>query len=537
MSPSGSLSSCDLSNSDLSSSTQEIFSGDDKNSDGDTEILSAAPDYMNQCLNFEGGLEAFNKCHVEPQLNQRCQEYYRRSDEFNGQNYYGCNNYNQNNSQNLRRMESFHCRHCFERIYTIANMIADKNMKNLNIEKFSKNKNSMIEGNCLDSRMSKNSECAVRGPGLVRATRGKSSCFQITSFNKFSKPNVTIVDPTGIELKYKLRKVSRTEYIVQYKPDFEGIYKVEIFIGNHSVGNSPYKIDVTSHHRYQNFDQPKQILEGNGSWSFDDPWGICCDSLGNIIIGDRSQHTVKIFGPNLNYIRSIGKRGSEIGELCKPAGVSTNSSNDVIVADKDNHRVQVFTIGGDVKLAFGDNEVSHWKLKYPWDVAVGADDVIFVSDSRNGRVSCFSADGVFIQFCDLDTNLLKSPRGVSYRELDSRLFITDFNRHQVIVLRFSDNCSLASNNECSSDDLHPSLIGNKGRGLSDLNRPQGIVCDMEGNILVSDSKNSRVQVFDPEGNYLAHWVLEGGTVTPLGLAVWGDQVLVVDGEANRVLIY
>jgi len=481
-SPGSSVSSSEFSASDALSSTLEVFPVDEKLS----ESPSLPSGYSSDSSAFENGYEKSSTSTIEPNLNQSFNEFYHENNDHLAQNYHTCDSY-------IGSMEDFHCQYCFQKIYCLANMIADGTVHDLSLTgNYSESKHTTLNQTV--------SERTVNGPGLVSATRGRSSCFHITSSCHSSRPDISIVDPSGLEIKHKLKKISKNSYIVQYKPDFEGIYSAAISIDNRPIRRSPFQINVTSHHKYQTFDVPKQIIYGDGACSFDDPWGICCNSQGYIIVGDRSQHSVRVFKPSFEYVRSIGRKGSEIGELCKPAGVCTNSLDDIVVADKDNHRIQVFTLKGSVKLAFGDDENSHWKLKYPWDVSAGSEDEIFVSDSRNGRVSCFSAEGDFLKFFDLDTNTFRSPRGVCFREFDSRLFVADFNRHQIVVLKISDNNSIASNNESSADDLHPSLIGNKGRGLSELNRPQGVACDLEGNILVADSRNSRVQVFDPEGN-------------------------------------
>ena len=449
----------------------------------------------------------------------------------------------QSTSDNGDKMEEFHCNYCFQRIYALANMIANENVV--------KQDSYMNYGS--DNQINQpNASVLVSGPGIQKATRGKSSTFYIQILNPSDHESaliVNIVDPKGHRVREKLRKLSPGSYVVKYKPDFEGDYTAYITLNDEMIQNSPFTIYVNSNHRYQTLSEPKGIIEGGGNqseWAFNEPWGISCSSDGLIAIGDRGSHQIRIFNQEFKYIKSLGRKGSAIGELCKPAGLSFNSQNDIIVADKDNHRVQVFGLDGNVKLVIGDDDQADWVLKYPWDVSIGIDDSIYVCDSRNCRISHFSSDGNFLDFIKLDPNLLKSPRGIYFRDIDSRLIVTDMNRHQIVVTKlsssdgFADDIYSHSNSSCV-DDLHPSLIGNKGKGMSEFNRPQGVTCDSEGNIIVCDSRNTRIQVFDPDGNYLAHWSLELNSVEvvqPMGVAVTGNgNVLVVDAPNNRVIIY
>ena len=52
-----------------------------------------------------------------------------------------------------------------------------------------------------------------------------------------------------------------------------------------------------------------------------------------------------------------------------------------------------------------------------------------------------------------------------------------------------------------------------------MNRPTDVAVDPDGDIYVADWNNNRLQVFDPEGNYLTHTTGEGT------LSKWGANKL------------
>ena len=86
----------------------------------------------------------------------------------------------------------------------------------------------------------------------------------------------------------------------------------------------------------------------------------------------------------------------------------------------------------------------------------------------------------------------------------------------------------------SKDGRYLKEWGTKGKGEGQFNLPHAIVLDPDGRIYVGDRENDRVQVFDPQGKFLAQWK-EGGA--PYGLFLTADRrLLVADGRAGRVTV-
>ena len=71
------------------------------------------------------------------------------------------------------------------------------------------------------------------------------------------------------------------------------------------------------------------------------PWGVACDRFGHIVVGDRSNNRIQIYGEDGTFIRMFGKQGRDLGEFDRPAGIAIDKHRRIIVADKDNHRIQV----------------------------------------------------------------------------------------------------------------------------------------------------------------------------------------------------
>ncbi|HEY3273776.1 MAG TPA: Ig-like domain-containing protein [Methanocella sp.] len=73
-----------------------------------------------------------------------------------------------------------------------------------------------------------------------------------------------------------------------------------------------------------------------------------------------------------------------------------------------------------------------------------------------------------------------------------------------------------------------------GDGNDEMNYPEGIAVDGNGNIYVSDTGNNRIKKFDPSGNWLATWGV-GVLNSPKGLAFDASGILyVADAGNNRI---
>jgi len=66
--------------------------------------------------------------------------------------------------------------------------------------------------------------------------------------------------------------------------------------------------------------------------------------------------------------------------------------------------------------------------------------------------------------------------------------------------------------------------GKKGSGPGEFNEPHGIALDSTGRVFVADRVNSRIQIFDADGRFLAEWKQFG---RPSAVFIDGDDVIYV----------
>lgn len=85
------------------------------------------------------------------------------------------------------------------------------------------------------------------------------------------------------------------------------------------------------------------------------------------------------------------------------------------------------------------------------------------------------------------------------------------------------------------------VFGSEGKKPGQLNRPWGVAVDQQGNIIIGDRSNHRIQVFDPSGNvkhtFGSEGVRPGQFNRPAGVAVNREgNIVVADKDNHRIQI-
>lgn len=214
-----------------------------------------------------------------------------------------------------------------------------------------------------------------------------------------------------------------------------------------------------------------------------------------------------------------------------PSDVAVDRQGRVYVVDSGNQRVLVYTSGGEYLFSFGSKGDGPGELNSPVGISTAPDGRVLVADRGNKRIEIFDRDGKFLKIIPATVGKMEyTPVDVAVDREGKRIYVTGSAPfHRVFVLD-NDGKLLAN-------------WGKPGNNEGEFRYPATIaVSQDEEEIHIVDVFNSRVQVFDPEGNYLVSvgsWgVTPSHLFRPKGVAVTKDnRVLVSDSYLGVVQMF
>jgi DNA-binding beta-propeller fold protein YncE len=193
-------------------------------------------------------------------------------------------------------------------------------------------------------------------------------------------------------------------------------------------------------------------------WSLVEVAAVAADADGNVLVFNRGQHPIVVFDRHGNFLRSWGE-----GLFARPHGITIDAAGHVYCTDDSGHCVRKFSPDGKLLLTLGTPGVSS---------ETGARTVDYRTIGR--------AAGPF----NFPTNLAVAPSG--------ELYVTD-GYGNARVHRFSADGQLIAS------------WGEPGAGPGQFHVPHGIAIDAEGNVVIADRENSRLQWFSPTGKLIDEW--------------------------------
>jgi DNA-binding beta-propeller fold protein YncE len=313
--------------------------------------------------------------------------------------------------------------------------------------------------------------------------------------------------------------------------------------------------------------------EGTGNGQFKEPRGVAVDSKGNVWVTDTGNNRVEEFNEKGEYVSQFGTKGTGNGQFTEPKGLALDSKGDIWVADSGNKRIEEFNekseyvrqfstgtnpIGvtvdakgnvwnddeaetgaieehnekGEFVQKFASRGSGNGQVEFPKRLAIDANGFLWVADAGNNRVDVFNEKGEYVtKFGSLGSGSeqMKDPTGVA---VDPRgdVWVADDENNRVDKWKTSSPWP----------PTFSSSFGSSGTGNGQFNEPTGIAVNpINGNVVVSDEKNNRVQVFNEKGEFVRTFGSEGTGngqfKEPRGVAVDSKgNVWVTDTGNNRV---
>ena len=311
----------------------------------------------------------------------------------------------------------------------------------------------------------------VYGPGLEDPMQGKLTTFTVHAHDKQENPlqhgggqcvaNITCTPPvTGKEYSITPDISDNTDgsYTVAFTPVYPGRTKVMIKMDGAEIKGNPFDIRVARNYVHL-VPEPGVFTIPKAS-----PWGLAMVSDTELAItaSDCQVHLYTINGDEIGTVRS---------NFTRPYGISTDHEGYLWITDREAHTVQKFerTSSGEFRklFQFGVRGINAGQFSHPRGIAVNpANGYIYISDMKNNRIQVFKPDS------DVPTYV-----------------------HQ---------------------------FGAPGKNTGCFNLPAGLCFNKEGQLVVCDDHNCRLQVFDPNGRFLntlgTTSAQKGLLCSPIGIA-------------------
>jgi DNA-binding beta-propeller fold protein YncE len=225
------------------------------------------------------------------------------------------------------------------------------------------------------------------------------------------------------------------------------------------------------------------------------------------------------------WLAGLDGSGERRVVLQRPAAVLGDDRGRVYVSDASRAAVFVFDEAGEALHVWQQAE-GVIQLVSPSGLALSGTGGLFVADADLGAV--FELDATGQHVATLGRGMLKRPTGLARDAATGWLYVADTEAHDIKVF--------------DAAGVLLQVLGRRGTALGEFNYPSHLALSA-GRLLVTDTMNSRIQVFDAGsfqavGQFGQRGLVLGNLVRPKGVSVDSEgNVYVVESYFDRLLVY
>lgn len=221
------------------------------------------------------------------------------------------------------------------------------------------------------------------------------------------------------------------------------------------------------------------------------PYALGADSQDRVYVGNKEQRRIDVFSREGTPLRNFG------GDIKLPNDIAIHEPGDrIYVIDSGDKQVEVFDLNGSPIATFGAPGTLDGEFLFPVGITVnGAAEEVAVSDFTNKRIQFFSYGGGFKGAISMPEKTVSLSMMMTIAAGGRPLGITTDPAGRYLVVDILNGSVLIYPTSGSTDPT--GSIGTFGQGTTagELNNPTDIATTANGDLLVTNTGNRRIEVF------------------------------------------
>ena len=369
----------------------------------------------------------------------------------------------------------------------------------------------------------------VDSKGISKATVGIEARFRLTTRDAEGNPYRNKTDRVTVQVRNEKGQDCATG--VRIQDDEDGSYKISYFakeggvlqasvkVNGDPVCGSPFAVEVKT----REFRPIKSFGRTDGQNM--ERWGLAVSDNDEIAVTQSRRNIVQLFNINdTDSVLPFTKPGPMDGTFDSPTGIVFDKEGRILVSDMINGEVHIFSRNSDYVGKFAEKGELDHQLKCPHGLSIDQEGRVIIADTDNKLIKIFSTEGKFLQKIGVrpgEKGSFKSP--FHCVQSGNYLLVSDTFAHDAAIKVFDREGAFLYQ------------FGEKGTGEGQLNLPRCLGVDKLGHLLVCDTGNKRVQVFevndsnaDFKGIFGTSAGKEDENIEPFSVGVLSDGRIVVN---------
>jgi len=310
------------------------------------------------------------------------------------------------------------------------------------------------------------------------------------------------------------------EVSVSFLPQISGHHKISACYLGVRLRSEQTHVNVTSNNPVLRFGE-----QGSGNGAFLSPRAVALDNENCLYIADTGNRLIQKLSSDGRFIHQFNVNGHN--EDCSTCDLALDIKNELIICTETligtginptmGNNVLVYNLSGEIQHVY-TNSVMRCALC----IATNSRGDIIVSDYLVHSLFMYDAQGNFLRRVG-NAGMFNHPAFICVAEDDS-IIVSDTNNDCIQIF--------------DKEGIFKRQFGSSGSGKGQLKQPFGVATDGEY-ILVVDSGNRRVQVFNIDGTFVS--MIESKSdplLQPRGMAITRDGcVYVADRDHHCIKKY